>query len=67
MMRGVAVPFLAGAIVTLVGCAGADPDVSRSRAISEDIDAVYDTGPTSLYPGKNPRDEPDGAYPWRID
>jgi hypothetical protein len=58
--------FLAGVIAGLAGCAG-DIDYSPARGIASDIDAVYATGPTSLYPGDNRRDKPNGAYPWRID
>lgn len=57
--------LIVGATAALTACAG-DIDYSQQRAISEDIDAAYDRGPTSLNPGENPRDEPEGAYPWRI-
>jgi len=58
--------LIVGATAALTACAGGDIDYSQQRAISEDIDAAYDRGPTSLNPGENPRDEPEGAYPWRI-
>jgi hypothetical protein len=58
--------LIVGATAALTACAGSDIDYSQQRAISEDIDAAYDRGPTSLNPGENPRDEPEGAYPWRI-
>jgi hypothetical protein len=58
--------LIAGATAALAACAGGDINYSQQRAISQDIDASFDHGPTSLSPGENPRDEPDGAYPWRI-
>ena len=67
MTRGVVLAVLAGVTGALAGRAGPDIDYSPSRAISADIDAVHDTGPTSLYPGEAPRDEPNGAFPWRIE
>ncbi len=65
MIRWFGMSLVVSATVALTACAG-DIDYSQQRAISEDIDAAYDNGPTSLNPGENPRDEPEGAYPWRI-
>jgi len=61
------IPLIVGATVALAACTGGDIDVSQQRAISEDINAAYDRGPTSLNPGENAREEPEGAYPWRIE
>jgi hypothetical protein len=66
MSKWLLMPLLAGAIAVLVGCsAGRAPD-SEQRAISDDIDAVHDNGPTSLFPGMDARDEPEAAFPWRM-
>ena len=56
---------LVAAAAALTACAGTRVDYSQERAISQDIDASFDDGPTSLHPGGN-RDEPNGAIPWRI-
>lgn len=58
--------LIIGATAALTACAAGDIDYSQQSAISQDIDASFDHGPTSLNPGENPRDEPDGAYAWRI-
>jgi hypothetical protein len=58
--------LIVGASAVLTACASGDIDYSQQRAISEDIDAAYYNGPTSLNPGENPREEPEGAYPWLI-
>jgi hypothetical protein len=60
------VPLIVAATAALAACSGGDADYSPQRAISEDIDATYDSGPTSLNRGEDPRDEPEGAFPWRI-
>jgi len=66
MIRWLRMSLIVGATAVLAACAGDAIDYSPQRGISEDIDAAYDNGPTSLNPGEDPRDEPEGAYPWRI-
>jgi hypothetical protein len=42
-----------------------DVDYTRDRAISQDIDAARDPGPTALRPGSDGlRDEPLNVVPW---
>jgi hypothetical protein len=44
-----------------------DVDYTRDRAISQDIDAARDPGPTALRPGVDLRDEPLRVVPWEAD
>jgi hypothetical protein len=65
MIKLVSICLFVGAAAALTACAGSNVDYSQQRAISQDIDASFDAGPTSLKPGGY-RYEPNGAVPWRI-
>ena len=52
----------------LVGCEGGarEVDFTPQRAISSDIDASLNHGPTASTPGMSSSEEPQGAFPWDI-
>jgi hypothetical protein len=41
-------------------------DYTPQRAISSDIDASLNHGPTASKPGMSSNEEPQGAFPWDI-
>lgn len=55
---------------SLTGCGGGatDMDYTSARGTNSDIAAIYEHGPTSLYPGMNFTigSEPLGTYPWQL-
>ena len=60
--------FVALAALALAGCEGGarEVDFTPQRAISSDINASLDHGPTAARPGMISSEEPQGAFPWDI-
>jgi hypothetical protein len=52
----------------LAGCdnGAREVDFTPQRAISSDIDASLNHGPTASKPGMSSSEEPQGAFPWDI-
>jgi hypothetical protein len=68
MTRFLAGAMLAVAALTLQACGSGARDIeySQNRAISGDIGATFNKGPSSTSPGIQQRDEPLGAIPWQM-
>jgi hypothetical protein len=58
--------FYAAALTVLWGCAS-NVDVSPSRAISQDVNATHQLGPTSLRPGQSKTEGTIEPPPWRLE
>jgi len=60
--------FIALCAGALAGCdgGGREVDFTPQRAISSDIDASLNHGPTASSPGMSTSEEPQGAFPWDI-
>jgi hypothetical protein len=56
----------AAVLSQLCGCAS-NVDVSPSRAISQDINATHQLGPTSLRPGQSKTEGTIEPPPWRLE
>jgi hypothetical protein len=60
--------FAALLMAALAGCdiGAREVDYNPQRAISSDIDASLNHGPTASKPGMTTSEEPEGAFPWDL-